>query len=88
VKEERWHRFMQAQSEIADGRAQAMVGQTIDVIIDEIDEDGAVGRSKADAPEIDGSVFMADAAGLKQGDVVRAKVHAGEQVDLWAEVVS
>jgi F0F1-type ATP synthase alpha subunit len=42
------------------------------VIVDEIDEDGAVGRSKADAPEIDGSVFMADAAGLKQGDVVKA----------------
>jgi ribosomal protein S12 methylthiotransferase len=87
VKEERWHRFMQAQSEIADARAQAMVGQTIDVIIDEIDEDGAVGRSKADAPEIDGSVFIADATGLKQGDIVKAKVHAGEQVDLWAEVV-
>ena len=87
VKEERWHRFMQVQSEIADTRAQAMVGQTIEVIIDEIDEDGAVGRSKADAPEIDGSVFIADAAGLKQGDVVKAKVHAGEQVDLWAEVV-
>ncbi len=88
LKEERWHRFMQVQSEIADARAQAMVGQTIDVIIDEIDEDGAVGRSKADAPEIDGSVFIADATGLSQGDVVKAKVHAGEQVDLWASVVS
>jgi ribosomal protein S12 methylthiotransferase len=87
VKEERWHRFMQVQSDIADARAQAMVDQTIDVIIDEVDEDGAVGRSKADAPEIDGSVFIADATGLKQGDIVRAKVHAGEQVDLWAEVV-
>ena len=87
VKEERWHRFMAVQSEIADARAQAMVGQTIDVIIDEIDEDGAVGRSKADAPEIDGSVFIENATGLRPGDIVEAKVHAGEQVDLWAEVV-
>ncbi len=78
---------MAVQAEISDARAQAMIGQTIDVIIDEIDEDGAVGRSKADAPEIDGSVFIEDAVGLKSGDVVMAKVHAGEQVDLWAEVV-
>ncbi len=86
VKEDRWHRFMAVQSEIANARAQAMVGQTIDVIIDEVDEDGAVGRSKADAPEIDGSVFIDDTT-LKPGDIVKAKVHAGEQVDLWAEVV-
>ena len=63
-----------------------MIGKTIDVIIDEVDEDGAVGRSKADAPEIDGSVFIDDTS-LKPGDIVTAKVHAGEQVDLWAEVV-
>ncbi len=87
VKEERWHRFMAVQSEIADARAQAQIGKTIDVIIDEVDEDGAVGRSKADAPEIDGSVFIEDATGLKPGDIVKATVHAGEQVDLWAEVV-
>jgi len=78
---------MAVQSEIADARAQAMVGQTIDVIIDDVDEDGAVGRSKADAPEIDGSVFIEDATGLKPGDIVKATVHAGEQVDLWAEIV-
>jgi ribosomal protein S12 methylthiotransferase len=86
VKEERWHRFMAVQSEIANARAQAMIGHTIDVIIDEVDEDGAVGRSKADAPEIDGSVFIDD-TNLTPGDIVKAKVHAGEQVDLWAEVV-
>jgi ribosomal protein S12 methylthiotransferase len=87
VKEERWHRFMAVQSEIADARAQAMIGQTIDVLIDEVDEDGAVGRSKADAPEIDGSVFL-DTTSIKPGDIVKAKVHAGEQVDLWASLVS
>jgi len=86
VKEERWHRFMAVQTEIADARAQAQIGKTIDVIIDEVDEDGAVGRSKADAPEIDGSVFLED-TDVEPGDIVRAKVHAGEQVDLWATVV-
>jgi ribosomal protein S12 methylthiotransferase len=88
VKEERWRRFMAVQSEIADARAQSMVGRTIEVIIDEVDEDGAIGRSKADAPEIDGSVFIADASGLKPGDIVRASVTAGEQVDLWADLTS
>ena len=88
VKEERWRRFMAVQSEIADARAQSMVGRTIEVIIDEVDEDGAIGRSKADAPEIDGPVFIADASGLKPGDIVRASVTAGEQVDLWADLTS
>ena len=78
---------MALQAEIADARAQTMIGQTIDVLIDEIDEDGAVGRSKADAPEIDGSVFIEDAGDLKPGDLIRARVVDGEQVDLWAERV-
>jgi len=86
VKEERWRRFMAVQSEITDARAQSMVGRTIEVIIDEVDEDGAIGRSKADAPEIDGSVFIADASGLTPGDIVRVSVTAGEQVDLWADL--
>ncbi len=88
VKEERWHRFMALQAELSDARSRSMIGQTIDVLIDEVDEDGAVGRSKADAPEIDGEVFIADAANLKPGDVIRARVTAGDQADLWAEPVS
>ena len=86
VKEERWHRFMAVQAEISDARAQAQVGKTIDVIIDEVDEDGATGRSKADAPEIDGNVFIDDVT-LKPGDMIKATVIAGEGVDLWAETV-
>jgi ribosomal protein S12 methylthiotransferase len=86
VKEERWHRFMAVQTDIAGAYAREQIGKTIDVIIDEVDEDGAVGRSKADAPEIDGSVFLED-TDVKPGDIVRAKVHAGQQVDLWATVV-
>jgi ribosomal protein S12 methylthiotransferase len=86
VKEERWHRFMALQAELADKRSKSLIGSAIDVLIDEVDEDGAVGRSKADAPEIDGSVFIGNGQSLKQGDIVQAKVIAAEQVDLWAEV--
>jgi ribosomal protein S12 methylthiotransferase len=86
VKEERWHRFMAAQAEISEARSKAQVGKTIDVLIDEVDEDGAVGRSKADAPEIDGSVFIDDTT-LKPGDLIKATVIEGEGVDLWAETV-
>jgi ribosomal protein S12 methylthiotransferase len=88
VKEERWHRFMALQAELSDARSKSMIGQTIDVLIDDVDEDGAVGRSKADAPEIDGEVFVSDAAGLKPGDLIRARVTAGDQADLWADPVS
>src|SRR5690606_11171355 len=53
VKEERWHRFMAAQQAISARRMAAKVGRTLDVIIDAVDEDGAIGRSKGDASEID-----------------------------------
>ena len=66
VKEERWHRFMAAQQEVSREVMAARVGRTIDVIVDEVDEEGAVGRSKWDAPEIDGSVFL-DGASRRQG---------------------
>ncbi|MFT3726016.1 MAG: 30S ribosomal protein S12 methylthiotransferase RimO [Hyphomonadaceae bacterium] len=86
VKEERWRRFMSVQAGIADAYARDQIGKTIDVIIDEVDEDGATGRSKADAPEIDGNVFIDDIT-LKPGDMVKAIVTEGEGVDLWAETV-
>src|SRR5262249_41717517 len=53
VKEERWHRFMQAQAAISEQRLKRLVGRTLDVLIDEVTETGAKGRSFADAPEID-----------------------------------
>jgi ribosomal protein S12 methylthiotransferase len=87
VKEERWHRFMALQAELSDARSKSLIGQTIDVLIDEVDEDGAVGRSKADAPEIDGEVFVSDAGGIQPGDLIKARVTAGDQSDLWAEIV-
>ena len=57
------------------------------MIVDEVDEEGAVGRSQWDAPEIDGSVFLEGATDLKPGDIVRAKVTRADDYDLWAEPV-
>jgi ribosomal protein S12 methylthiotransferase len=88
IKEERWHRFMAAQQEISSEILAGRVGSTIDVLVDSVDEDGAVGRSKWDAPEIDGTVFLAASEGLKPGDIVRAHVDEADDYDLWATVVA
>jgi ribosomal protein S12 methylthiotransferase len=87
VKEERWHRFMQAQQDVSLELMSAKVGQTIEVIVDEVGIEGAVARSKWDAPEIDGSVILEGAAGsaLRIGDVVRARVTRADAYDLWAD---
>ncbi len=76
VKAERWHRFMAVQQKVSAELTAARVGKIIDVIVDEVDAEGAIGRSKWDAPEIDGSVFLSDAAGVRAGDIVQA---AGDQ---------
>ena len=86
VKEDRWHRFMAAQQKVSRALLAAKVGRTIDVIIDEVREDGAVGRSQWDAPEIDGSVFLARGPDLKPGDIVKARVTHADAYDLWASV--
>jgi ribosomal protein S12 methylthiotransferase len=86
VKEDRWHRLMAAQQEVSRALLAAKVGRTIDVIVDEVREDGAVGRSQWDAPEIDGSVFLARDPALKPGDIVKARVTHADAYDLWASV--
>ncbi len=85
VKEERWHRFMAVQQEVSRELMAAKVGRTIEVIIDEVDEEGAIGRSKWDAPDIDGSVFLNGATGVNPGDIVTARVAHADEYDLWAE---
>jgi len=87
VKEERWHRFMAAQQEISRDLMREKKGRTIEVLIDEVDEEGAIGRSPWDAPEIDGSVFLNGETRVKPGDIVRAKVVEADEYDLWAELV-
>jgi ribosomal protein S12 methylthiotransferase len=87
VKAERHHRFMETQKAVSAEVMGSRIGQTIKVIIDEVDEDGAVGRSTWDAPEIDGSVFVEDAQGVRPGDIVRALVEETEDYDLWARLI-
>ncbi|HRY05660.1 MAG TPA: 30S ribosomal protein S12 methylthiotransferase RimO [Hyphomicrobiaceae bacterium] len=85
VKEERWHRFMAAQQDVSRDVLATRLGREIDVIIDEVDEEGALGRSVWDAPEIDGSVFLNGDTELVAGDIVRARVVHADEYDLWAE---
>jgi ribosomal protein S12 methylthiotransferase len=86
IKDERWHRLMAAQQAISERRLQRRVGQQIRVIIDEIDDDGAVGRSEGDAPDIDGSVFVRG-HGLAVGDIVEVRVERAGPYDLWGETL-
>ncbi|GAB4517257.1 MAG: 30S ribosomal protein S12 methylthiotransferase RimO [Amphiplicatus sp.] len=85
VKDERYARFMETQQAISADILAGWVGRALDVLIDAVDEDGAVGRSYADAPEIDGAVILEGETGLRPGDVVRARVVAADAYDLWAE---
>jgi ribosomal protein S12 methylthiotransferase len=85
VKEERWHRFMQAQQNVSEEIMAARVGRTVQVLIDEVDGDGAVGRTVWDAPEIDGSVFLEGATDLKAGDMLAVRIVEADAYDLWAE---
>ncbi|HBR84054.1 MAG TPA: 30S ribosomal protein S12 methylthiotransferase RimO, partial [Erythrobacter sp.] len=86
VKEERLARFMAKQAEISAARLQAKIGTTIEVLIDEVDDEGAIGRSKADAPEIDGMVYLNGETDLQPGQIVRAVVENADEHDLWAEL--
>ena len=83
VKEERWHRLMAAQQRISARRLQEKVGREIEVIVDQINEHEAIGRSQGDAPDIDGKVLLTGAT-LNVGDIVRARVEAAGPYDLWA----
>jgi ribosomal protein S12 methylthiotransferase len=91
VKQERWHRFMEVQSQVSAEIMATRVGREIDVLVDTIDEDEdgveAVGRSVWDAPEIDGNVFLPGESSLKPGDMVRARVVEAEEYDLIGELV-
>lgn len=84
VKEERYARVMEKTAAISAAKLQAKVGRTLEVIIDEVGEEGgATGRSQADAPEIDGEVFLRDAGHLKQGDIVKVVIEDADEHDLY-----
>lgn len=84
VKQERWERFMALQQTISAAKLQQKIGRTIEILIDEVDDSGAVGRSTADAPEIDGKVYLEGASDLNPGDFVEAQVTDADDYDLWA----
>jgi ribosomal protein S12 methylthiotransferase len=85
LKQERYEAVMALSARISAEKLAAKVGSTIDVLIDAVDADtgGATGRSKADAPEIDGEVHLRDAGGLQPGDIVRATIEDADEHDLY-----
>ncbi|WP_130324888.1 30S ribosomal protein S12 methylthiotransferase RimO [Sphingomonas sp. BK036] len=83
LKEERYARIMEKTAAISAAKLQAKIGRTLDVIIDAVDEEGATGRSKADAPEIDGEVFLRDAGHLTVGDIVPVTIEDADDHDLY-----
>jgi ribosomal protein S12 methylthiotransferase len=87
VKQERLARFMAHQAEISAERLQRRVGRIETVLVDEVVEEGAVARSKADAPEIDGQVFIDGATHLKVGDFVDVELEEADEYDLWGHLV-
>lgn len=87
LKQERWERFMQLQQEISEDRLESKVGQTLTILIDEIDHERAIGRSYADAPEIDGSVQVYGEHDLNVGDMVEVYIEEATEYDLLASVV-
>ena len=88
VKQERLARFMEVQERISAAKLQSKIGTMQTVLVDEIveDEEGnieAIGRTKADAPEIDGVVYLVDAEGLTPGDFVEVQIYDADGHDLW-----
>ncbi len=87
VQQERLARLMLLQEEISEARLKRKVGKTFIVLVDEVDEEGAIARSSADAPEIDGLVYIEDGQQLSVGDFVEVKITDSDEHDLWAEIV-
>ena len=86
VKEERFVRFMEKQQAISTRKLKQRVGSKMTVLIDEVDEEGAIARSTADAPEIDGMVYLNGETELSPGDLVEVTIEHSDEYDLWASV--
>jgi len=88
IKQDRWNRFMERAQAISEAKLAAKVGTTQQVIVDEIDGDGiATCRTMADAPEIDGNLFIDEStAGLSPGDIVTVEVDEAGEYDLWGRL--
>ena len=86
VQQERLARLMQLQETISGVRLARKVGRTMEVLVDEVNDEGAIARSSADAPEIDGLVYIEDGQALNMGDFVSVTVTDSDAHDLWAEI--
>ncbi|MFK7751177.1 MAG: 30S ribosomal protein S12 methylthiotransferase RimO [Sedimentitalea sp.] len=88
VKQDRWDRFMVKAQSISERKLAAKLGQKLEVIVDSVEPDGATCRTKADAPEIDGNLFIDDGfEGLSPGDIVQVEVDETGEYDLWGTPV-
>lgn len=87
VQEERFQRFMELQQQVSIRKLARKVGKEMTVLIDEVDEEGATGRSFADAPEIDGLVYLNGETDLKPGDLVKVRIDEADEYDLWASLI-
>ena len=87
IQEERFQRFMELQQQVSIRKLARKVGQEMTVLIDEVDEEGATGRSFADAPEIDGLVYLNGETDLKPGDLVKVRIDEADEYDLWASLI-
>lgn len=88
VKQERWERFMEKAQAISEAKLANKVGQQMEVLVDDIDEDGvATCRTKADAPEIDGNLFIDEGTeNLSVGDLLTVEVDEAGEYDLWGQI--
>lgn len=87
VKNERFNRLMETQKEISETLLATRIGKRIEVLVDEVDEEGAIARSAWDAPEIDGCVFLNGESELEPGDMLTVQVEHADEYDLWATPV-
>ena len=89
TKQDRWERFMEKSQAISEAKLSKKVGSTLNVIVDNIDEDGvAICRTKADAPEMDGNLFIDENTDkVKIGDIITVKVDEASEYDLWGQII-
>lgn len=86
IKQERWDRFMAAQQKISAQKLQAKIGQEMEVLVDEVDADRIVARSAADAPEIDGNVFLQTDDRVEAGDFIMVTIEDADEYDLYGRL--
>jgi ribosomal protein S12 methylthiotransferase len=88
IKQERWEKLMACQARISEARLRLKMSKTLQVLVDEVNEKGAIGRSSADAPEIDGKVYITDNSQcLRPGDWAHVKVEHTDAYDVWGRLV-